>query len=122
MGGKTNATKGKVRKTNDRVDMKPVSRGDTSGDGSSGTSGSSAVCPLSFEIALPESTTFADGTPLLIRHRDAHWFVTARGQNVVAFRKDKASMLAQCLEQGHRYSGTVTTKAKKKYGEFQRSG
>jgi len=122
MGGKSNATKGRSRKENDRVDLAPVSRSGSGGGGTTGGGTGASVCPLSFEIALPESIKLPDGTQLFIRRRDSHWFIVTAGQNVMSIRKDKAVMLARCLEQGYRYAGKITTRVKKRYGEFQRSG
>ncbi len=122
MGGKSKTTKGRARKNNDRVDLKPIGRGvGGSGGGSGNTGQGMMICPTAFEINLPEASNLPSGTALSLRQRGEEWVVIARGNEIAKLRKERANMLSRCLADGYRYSGVVRTRADRKYGEFQRS-
>lgn len=122
MGGKSKTTKGRVRKDNDRVDLRPIRKG-TGGSGSGGghTEQSSTTCPTAFEVSLPEASNLPNGTVLSLRQQGQEWVIMAGSKEIAKLRKERASMLSRCLADGYRYSGTVKANADRKYGEFKRS-
>lgn len=120
MGGKSRVKKGKVRKDNDRVDLKPLPSGRSAGgDGAGRNTG--LECPIAFEISLPEAGALASGTRLLLHQRGDTWFVIANAKQLATVRKDRSTMLTECLESGYRYSGDLRARGNRKYGAFQRT-
>ena len=112
-----------MRKDNDKVDLKPLSRNGGGGNGGGGSSqgGSGPTCPTGFEVALPEAAQLVEGTSLSLRLQDEVWHVVAGGKSIAKLTKGQSAMLTRCQEVGYRYTGRVKVNAKRKYGEFQRS-
>ena len=122
MGRKSSASSGKVRKDNDKVDLKPLSRSGGGGNGGGTSQGGSApTCPTGFEVALPEAAQLVEGMSLSLRVQDEVWHVIAGGKAITQLAKSQSAMLSRCQEVVYHYSGRVKVKSKRKYGEFQRS-
>lgn len=120
--GSSSGSSSKSRKSNDRVEIKPISRsGGSGGSGGSSRSSGTLTCPMAFEMVLPEASKLTNDTRLTLRQKGDDWIISANGQEVAGLRKDKAEMLTQCLEKGYRYDGLVRIKSGRRYGEFKRS-
>jgi hypothetical protein len=122
MGGKSQSRKGKVRKSNDRVDLKPRSSG-AHASGSGGASGGTTKqeCLTSFEVPLPGAKDTPVGSRLSLQQENANWLVMANGRPIGTIGSGRSDMLTRCLGIGYRYRGELTTRADRKYGAFQRT-
>lgn len=118
MGGKSMSRMGRVRKSNDTVDLKPRSSGGTGGGGSHGTD---HQCVAGFEVPLPGAKDIAIGTRLSLREENGGWIVVANGRSVGSIGRGTSVMLTECLGIGYRYRGELKARDDRKYGAFQRS-
>lgn len=122
MGGRSQATKGKVRKNNDRVDLKPRSPG-AQGGGSGGVSDrrTEHECLASFEVPLPGAKDTPVGTRLSLQQERGSWLVIANGRQIGTIVRGRSDMLNKCFGIGYRYRGELKSRADRKYGAFQRT-
>lgn len=118
MGGKSQSRKGKVRKNNDTVDLKPRSADGGSGGGGRGVD---HQCVAGFELPLPGAKDMAVGTRLSLQQENGSWLVIANGRPVGSIGKGRSEMLTECLGIGYRYRGELRARDDRKYGAFQRS-
>jgi hypothetical protein len=125
MGGKsTTSSKKSIRKGNDSLDLKPLSRmGTASSGGGSGTrnTNSEAVCIMAFSVELPQKIKFIESATLSLEQIGGFWEVIYRGEVVTRLKKERAEMLSRCSVEGYNYTGKVKFKGKIAYGEFRRS-
>lgn len=122
MGGKSQSKKGKVRKNNDRVDLKPRSSGaHASGSGAASGATTELECLASFEVPLPGAKDTPVGTRLSLQQQNGSWLVVANGRPIGAIGSGRSDMLTRCLGIGYRYRGELTARADRKYGAFQRT-
>jgi hypothetical protein len=122
MGGKSQSKKGKVRKNNDRVDLKPRSLA-AGGGGTAGASGQSTEqeCVASFEVPLPGAKDTPIGTRLSLQQENGGWLVMANGRQIGSIVRGRSHMLTKCLGIGYRYRGELKARADRRYGAFQRT-
>jgi hypothetical protein len=120
MGGKSRLKKGKARKDNDTVDLKPRAS-DRGSSGVSRDSDETHECSPSFEIPLPSAKHLVLGTKLSLQKQNDEWFVIANGKELTTAGKRRSAMLTECFENGYRYRGGLRSRNGQKYGAFQRT-